>query len=320
MEPELLTNQDQACERAQDILFIARFTEDPMEERPVANSHTLESFIEEVYQPWAETNLRSGARTVARIRASFAEHLGRKLGELTRWTVEEWRAARIKDGVSAATVYRDLGALRSALARAVTWRLLDASPIPAVNRSKIGEMRGPRFLSDDEEGRLRVVLDDREERLRRERDKANAWRATRVYEPLPDLRSCTFADQLKPLAILSLNTEMRRAELFALTWRSVDLTAGRITLHGSTANSGKARHITLSAEALTALRGWYDQSPVKSGLVFPAKSGDALAHVRRAWESVLMEAKIERFRWHDLRHTLTSSRGAWNLDVVRVRE
>jgi integrase len=54
--------------------------------------------------------------------------------------------------------------------------------------------------------------------------------------------------------------------------------------------------------------------------VFPAKSGDALAHVRRAWESVLMEAKIERFRWHDLRHTLTSSRGAWNLDVVRVRE
>jgi hypothetical protein len=187
MESELLTSQDQACERAQDILFIARFTEDPMEERPVANSHTLESFIEEVYQPWAETNLRSGARTVARIRASFAEHLGRKLGELTRWTVEEWRAARIKDGVSAATVYRDLGALRSALARAVTWRLLDASPIPAVNRSKIGEMRGPRFLSADEEGRLRVALDDREERLRRERDKANAWRAARVYEPLPDL-------------------------------------------------------------------------------------------------------------------------------------
>ena len=107
--------------------------------------------------------------------------------------------------------------------KAVAWGLLDANPIASVKRSKIDNARAPRFLSPDEEARLRQALDDREERIRRERDSANAWRAERGYELLPDLRSAAFADHLKPLVLLSLHTGMRRGELFALTWQSVDL-------------------------------------------------------------------------------------------------
>jgi integrase len=156
--------------------------------------------------------------------------------------------------------------------------------------------------------------------LRRQRDSANEWRAVRGYKLLPDLRQRMFADHLKPLVILSLNTGMRRGELFALTWESVDLVAGRITVHGATAKSGKTRHIPLNAAALDALRGWRDQAPTKTGLIFPAKNGDALTHVRRAWESVLRAGKITRFRWHDMRHTFASKLVMASVDLNTVRE
>ena len=89
---------DKARERARDILASAQFGEDPMEERRLAKAHTLRSFIEEVYKPWAEANIRTSAATIARLKASFGEHLDKKLGDLTPWMVEKWRAARIKEG------------------------------------------------------------------------------------------------------------------------------------------------------------------------------------------------------------------------------
>src|SRR3954452_16422681 len=52
---------DRARERARDVLAGAQFGEDPREERRLAKAHTLGSFINEVYEPWAEANLRSGA-------------------------------------------------------------------------------------------------------------------------------------------------------------------------------------------------------------------------------------------------------------------
>ena len=82
-----------------------------------------------MYEPWATANLRSGLGSIARLRASFAEHLDKKLRDLTPWIIEKWRTTRIKDGVSAGTVNRDLGTLRAAVGRAVVWELLDASPI-----------------------------------------------------------------------------------------------------------------------------------------------------------------------------------------------
>ena len=171
---------DKARERAKDILASAQFGEDPMEERRLAKAHTLRSFIEEVYEPWAEANIRTSAATVARLKASFGEHLDKKLGDLTPWMVEKWRAARIKEGAKPATVNRDLDDLKSSLTKAVAWGLLEANPIASVKRSKIDNARAPRFLSPDEEARLRQALDDRDERIRRERDAANAWRAERV--------------------------------------------------------------------------------------------------------------------------------------------
>ena len=311
---------EKARERARDILASAQFGEDPMEERRLARAHTLRSFIDEAYEPWAGQHIRSVVGTVGRLRSSFVEHLDKKLSDLTPWIIEKWRSARMKDGVSKATVNRDLDDLKSSLNKAVAWGLLDANRIASVKRAKIDAARTPRFLSADEEARLRRALDTREERIRRQRVSANAWRSSRQYELLRDLRACAFADYLKPLVLISLHTGVRRGELFALTWQSVDLVTGRLTVQGATAKSGTTRHVPLNSEARAVLGGWREQSLDKSSLVFPGRNGEILNNVRRSWEGVLKAADIKRLRWHDLRHTFASKLVMAGVDLNTVRE
>ena len=75
---------------------------------------------------------------------------------------------------------------------------------------------------------------------------------------------------------------MRRGELFALTWQSVDLQGSRITVQGATAKSGCTRHLPLNTEALAVPRSWRDQLAETTGLVFPGKNGTAFNNVRRS--------------------------------------
>jgi integrase len=84
---------------------------------------------------------------------------------------------------------------------------------------------------------LLKALEDREEAARKERDSANKWRSDREYDLLPDLRAVGFADALRPAVLLSLNTGLRRGEVFDLRWDDVDLDRAMLTVRGKTANT-----------------------------------------------------------------------------------
>jgi integrase len=240
--------------------------------------------------------------------------------EINAWLVEKWRAARLKTGAKPVTVNRDLDDLRSVLAKAVAWGLLETHPLVGVKRLRTDANATVRFLDDDEERRLRAALGAREERIRAERDRANAWRAERGYRLLPDLRRVVFADHLKPLVLLSINTGLRRGELFGLTWRHVDLERAILTVAGTTAKSGATRHIPLNDEARAVLEAWRDQATNLEGLVFPGRDGGRLDNVRKGWLGVLADAKISRFRWHDQRHHFASRLVMVGVDLNTVRE
>ena len=310
----------QARDQAKKILADAYQGKDLMAARRAAKAHIFASFVDEVYAPWAQANIRTAGATVARLRSNFPDLQRKKLTDITPWLVEKWRMARLKSGAKPSTVNRDLTDLRSSLAKAVAWGLLEEHPLRGVKQSRIDGAAPVRFLTKDEDPRLRAALESREERIRGDRDSANRWRKERGYELLPDLRRVRFADHLKPLVLLSLNTGLRRGELFGLMWPDVDLEQVHLTVRGAAAKSGRTRHVPLNGEAIAALTAWRAQSSTETGLVFPGRDGNQLNNVRKAWSGVLKAAGISGFRWHDLRHTFASRLAMAGVDLNTVRQ
>ena len=121
------------------------------------------------------------------------------------------------------------------------------------------------------------------------------------------------------MVLVSMNTGLRRGELLGLTWENVDLGRRTVTVEGYGAKSGQTRHVPLNAEALAELRRWKEtQEP--EGAVFKGREGAGLTHTKRSWAAVLDAAKIENFRWHDLRHHFASRLVMAGIDLNTVRE
>lgn len=142
--------------------------------------------------------------------------------------------------------------------------------------------------------------------MRAQRESGNEWRIARNQKALPDLRNMAFADHLKPMVLLSLNTGLRRGELFSLKWHDVNLQAKNLTVAGEVTKTTETRHVPLNSEALSTLEKWRKQHPRKVGYVFPGQDGGRMTDVKTAWIELLKNAGVEDFRWHDMRHDFAS--------------
>jgi integrase len=273
---------------------------------------TLDAFLTESYGPWVTTQRRSGEHTLARLEATFGPSFGKlHLSKFEPFAIERWRSARLRDGKMPVTVNRDLSALRAALAQAVAWKLIPAHPFAEVKPLKVDTHRHAnqvRFLTPEEESRLRAALAARDDRRRADRDTANVWRRERRYAEWPAFG--TYTDHVTPLILTALNTGMRRGELLALTWCDVRLDpadAARVRVQGTSAKTGQTRDIPLNAEARRVLRAWRGRgTPDPEALVFGGYEGRQMRDVKTAWRAIVREAKIPRFRFHDLRHHFAS--------------
>ncbi|MBA6101694.1 site-specific integrase [Pseudomonas monteilii] len=282
-------------------------------------AHTLQSYLEESYYPWLETHHKAHQKTRHAIEYSFGALMRKPLTDITQRDLEAMRVKWLAAGLKDATANRKLAALRGALSKAVEWGALDQHPMTKLKPMRLDTRARVRFLSSEEERRLRQALDDREERIRGERDSANRWRRERKKEELPDLRGKKFADHLKPMAIISLNTGLRRGELFNLTWPDIDFSQKTLTVVGEGTKSDQTRHIPLNKEALQTIKEWKIQS---SGLplLFPSQTGGVMDNVKKSWDGVLKEAKVSSFRWHDLRHTFASKLAMKGVPLNTIRD
>ncbi len=139
-----------------------------------------------------------------------------------------------------------------------------------------------RFLTEEEDRRLRKAIIER------------------CPERLPEL-------------VISLGTGMRLSEQYSLAFGQIDF--GRREIHLEQTKNGSARTIPMNSEVLEAFRELKRRVP-------RAKLEDPVFNIKspRAWfEAALADAKIERYRWHDNRHTFCSRlamRGE-NLKVIQ---
>ncbi len=295
--------------------------EDPDAARKSDKAATIGELINGPYKDTILDHRRGGEATMAMLQNCFSFLFDRPLDDPTLvQAVTNWRAQLLKDGLTAVSINRYVSALHAALSFAVEQDLIPAHPLAKLKPLKTDPRRGVvRYLSPEEEARLWEALDAREERIRAERDNANAWRRERGYPELPDLRAVAYADRLKPLVILALNTGLRRGELFGLEWKDVDFERAMLSIRGVVAKTGATRYVPLNDEAFKALRGWKAQGGGQ-GYVFPGKDGGRLDNIKTAWSRLMKEAGIENFRFHDCRHDFASKLVMSGVDLNTVRE
>lgn len=102
---------------------------------------------------------------------------------------------------------------------------------------------------------------------------------------------------LKSVALLALETAMRRGELLALRWEHVDLK--RRVLHLPETKNGTSRDVPLSSSAVAVLESLPRNI---AGLVFSTSE----TAITEGFQRAAKRAEIADFRFHDLRHEATS--------------
>lgn len=129
---------------------------------------------------------------------------------------------------------------------------------------------------------------------------------------------------LKALAVFSIATGLRQANVLALRWDQIDMQAGRLWVHADQMKGGKAIGVPLSQDAMAVLR---EQIGKDKEWVFPykgkgRKAGAPMGKMKTAWHAALARAGlgyyeeqggkrrwVGEFTWHGLRHTWAS----WHL-------
>lgn len=299
---------DQARTEAAQYLADAHAHGEPLavtQGRKGAALPSLREFVDQHYMPWFKAHHRGHKKTQHTLDNNFTNIMAQRIDAITTRDLEQIRTAWLQAGNAASTVNRKMGSISGVFSRAVEWEFISEHPLAKLKALKVDSKGQVRYLTSEESKRLREALDARQDEARAERERANKWRADRKKEQMPDFQSLPFTDHLKPMVIVSLNTGVRRGELFDLKWPSVNFTTKTITIIGDTTKTIETRHIPMNQESLATLKAWKEQSS-EVGYVFPGQGGERIDDVKSAWLRLLERAQIIGFRWHDMRHDFAS--------------
>jgi integrase len=309
---------EEARGKARDELSKIDKGHDPKAARIAKSDLTLGDYLDHHYGPWFVAQRPRTMQLVRLQNRALADLRKTPLRELTGFQLERWRSARLKAETTARTCNRDISSLKAALSRAVEWKLLARNPLGDVKLLREDEGGVVRYLTPDEETRLRAALAARDAARQAKRDTANQWRRDRGYAEWP----AENPDHLTAIVLVAINTGLRKGEIFNLRWRDIDLVGAQLTVRGDGAKSGQTRHVPLNTEALDVLKRWR-AATTPDGYVFPgrADSGNGrLDDVKKGWLPIVTAAKLTAFRFHDLRHTFASKLVMAGVDLNTVRE
>jgi len=268
---------------------------------------TLRAFLDDDYAPWVKAHNESGEEAIKTIERHFSSLLGKKLDKITVQELEKWRTKKLESkAMQVNTVNRTITPLRSAISKAVEWGILDEHVLKGVKTLKCDDTR-VRYLSAAETEKIFEVLNKREESVKAGRARANEWRKKRGKPLYPEYKKKDFIDHFLPMVIVTLNTGVRRSELFRLKRRYVNLEDN--TLFVEKSKNYMARHIPLNKTAQKALKQWLKQTEaIESAYVFPSPRNPEkhVSSIKTVWTNVRDDCKVEDLRWHDLRHDFAS--------------
>ena len=324
--PAFLTSPSAAREYIQrEILPKLAIGLDPISERRKRyavedGALTIGKYLDGAYAPLLKRDRRTGDVLVRRIRTHFTEVLEMRLDDADSAKVwlRGWVERRRSAGIKHATVVRDLNVLSGLYTQAIDDELAITNPVkplmkPDKSTNVDPEHQGAdriRFLSDDEEQRLRAALDAREADIAARTHDRNAWRTSRRLRPLSGA-----PDAVKTVVLMALNTGMRRGEILGMRWDRVDLKAGQCTVPAGGSKTNKTRRVPLNSEVRSLLLEWSIRNArPESGRVFSGRG------IRGGWEAVRETAGLQDFRFHDLRHHAASAMVSGGVDLYVVSQ
>ncbi|MQY61109.1 tyrosine-type recombinase/integrase [bacterium] len=241
--------------------------------------------LTEKYLDYGKTNgKRSLRRDRSSVKALMSHFKYLKISQVTSLLIEDYKRKRLEEKRKPGTVNRELSCLKHMLNLAKKWKLIHENLADDVKLLK-EEKRPIRILSEVE---AELLID-------------------------------VAAEYLKPIILVALNTAMRQGEILSLKWDDIDFVRYNIHIREENSKSGKARNVpmnSLVAETLKKLKR-------NCEFVFenPRRCGKRIKDIYWSFKKALRESGIEKFRFHDLRHTAAS----WmvvkcGIDLVTVKE
>ena len=163
---------------------------------------------------------------------------------------------------------------------------------PVKGNEKYPENTRRRYLSDEEEQRLDMVLDKFE--------KSHP-------EPVTMLR------------LLRL-TGSRKHEIVGATWDQFDLTEGAGTKEAGYTKQKKYHRVPIAPEAVDLVKTLTGKQTA-SGDLFKLSPAGRMTALKRLWPKICDEAKLVDFHIHDLRHTFASvlASAGYSLQIIADR-
>jgi len=217
---------------------------------------------------WSKENKRDWSHDESRISKLLPEFGYRKAEDIAPREIEAWIAANTS---TPATANRYRAVISLAYRQGIRNDRIKINPARAVS------------MKTENNGRIRYLLPDEETRLR-----------AAILEKCPEHL---------PAFVFALNTGLRAGEQFNIKWTDVDLNRKQLVVPLS--KHGAARHVSLNRHSLAVIRLARMKS-LGSPYVFENWRGQKLSQEHRWFNEVLTAAKVEKFRWHDLRHTFCS--------------
>ena len=103
--------------------------------------------------------------------------------------------------------------------------------------------------------------------------------------------------------LMALTTGMRKGELDVLRWNDIDFDRGLAMLHET--KNGSVRYTPIPEVTMEEVKKYRE---VGNTLIFQSTADpDKAFDFRKQWVACLKSAKIENFRWHDMRHDTAST-------------
>ena len=254
-------------------------------ERSPGEERTFDDMMDKYMQEYSIPKKASSKRDQASL-LHLKPFLGnRLLPEVTPTLLNEYKVMRRLEGAAPATINRELALVKHAYSLAVReWEWTRDNPVKKISMEKENNRRD-RWLTEEEEIRLL--------------EKASEW--------------------LREIIAFALNTGMRLGEILSLTWKAVDFSRRTATVLNS--KKSERRTIPLNERALGVLKRKSRIKSLRTELVFYNENHCKYdySNLEKAFHSALAKAKIEDFRFHDLRHCFATKLVQRGVDLYKVQ-